>query len=327
MNPAATTTAVVGAPNPSVFGEQVTFTATVTVTPPGAGTPAGSVTFRDGATMLGTVPLSGNQATLMTALAVGPHAITAEYLGNASFAGSTSPIFTQTVNPAATTTAVVGAPNPSVFGEQVTFTATVTVTPPGAGTPAGLVTFRDGATGLGTVMLIGGQATLMTSTLAVGLRSITAEYLGSPSFTGSMSPIFTQTVNQAATTTGTGLVAQSVGVRAVGDIHGDGDRRGARRRDAGRDGGVFQAGAVLGRDRCPGRRGATFATSLLAVGSHSITAVYWGAASHATSTSGGVVQVVQIVANPDAYNATGNIAITVAGATGCSATTATGASG
>ena len=81
----------------------------------------------------------------------------------------------------------------------MTFTATVTATPPGAGTPTGTVTFRDGATSLGRATLNGGgQATLSTSTLAVGSRTITAVYGGSGSFAGSTSSAVTQTVNQAS---------------------------------------------------------------------------------------------------------------------------------
>jgi len=40
-------------------------------------------------------------------------------------------------------------PNPSVYGQAVIFTATVTVTAPGVGLPTGVVTFTDGTTELG----------------------------------------------------------------------------------------------------------------------------------------------------------------------------------
>jgi hypothetical protein len=86
--------------------------------------------------------LSGNTATFTTAtLTTGSHSITANYAGNASYAASTSPALTQTVNappPATTTTAVTSSNNPSTFGQSVTFTATVTTA---SGTPTGTVTF------------------------------------------------------------------------------------------------------------------------------------------------------------------------------------------
>src|SRR5262249_44379944 len=48
----------------------------------------------------------------------------------------------------ATTTTVTSSPNPSVFGQSVTFTATVSAASPGSGTPTGTVTFEDGGTTL-----------------------------------------------------------------------------------------------------------------------------------------------------------------------------------
>src|SRR5581483_2919589 len=143
VNPGATTTALTSAPNPSVFGQAVLFTATVTAVAPATGTPTGTVSFMEGATTLGMGALDGNgQATFTTsALAVGPHTITAVYSSDETFATSTSPAITQTVNPASTTTALMSAPNPSEFGQPVLFTATVTPVAPGAGFPTGTVTF------------------------------------------------------------------------------------------------------------------------------------------------------------------------------------------
>ena len=158
---APTTTSVAAMPNPSAFGQSVTFTATVT----GAGTPTGSVTFLDGSTTLGSGTLNGSgKATfVISTLAVGPHSITAVYGGNSTFSGSTSPVLTETVNKANTTTALIASPSSSVFGQSVTFTATISATAPGAGTPTGTVTFKDGSTTLGTGTLSGGVATFTTT--------------------------------------------------------------------------------------------------------------------------------------------------------------------
>ncbi|MEV6748357.1 Ig-like domain-containing protein, partial [Streptomyces sp. NPDC051080] len=56
------------------------------------------------------------------------------------------------------------------------------------------VSFFDGATLLGTTALSGGVATFTTSTLAVGIHSLTAVYNGSGNFNISTSPVDTQTV-------------------------------------------------------------------------------------------------------------------------------------
>src|SRR5207253_1059949 len=141
---ASTTTIVASSVNPSVFGQSVIFTATVTVVSPGAGSPSGTVNFLDGATMIGSGTLSSTapfRATFTTStLAVGAHSITASYAGNANFNGSTSAVLTQTANKAGTSTSVASSLNPSTFGQSVTFTATVTVVAPGAGSPSGTVT-------------------------------------------------------------------------------------------------------------------------------------------------------------------------------------------
>ena len=58
--------------------------------------------------------------------------IKASYSGDTNFKTSSGTL-TQTVDADSTTTAVVSSANPSVFGQSVTFTATVTANAPGAG--------------------------------------------------------------------------------------------------------------------------------------------------------------------------------------------------
>ena len=157
VNKGETTTTLVSSANPSVVGQAVTFTATVSPVAPAAGTASGTVTFTDGATTLGTGALNGTGVATFTtdALAVGHHTITATYGGDASFNASTSNSVDQEVQKADTSTALASSANPSKFGQSVTFTATVTIVAPGAGTASGTVTFKDGATTLGTGTLNG----------------------------------------------------------------------------------------------------------------------------------------------------------------------------
>ena len=150
LGQAATTTTLASSANPSAFGQAVTFTATVTPAS-GGGTPTGTVTFKDGMTTLGTATLNGGVATFTTStpLRSAPTRSPPSTAATPTSAASSSPL-SQEVNPAATTTALTSSANPSVFGQSVTFTATVSVPGPGAGTPTGTVTFMDGATALGT---------------------------------------------------------------------------------------------------------------------------------------------------------------------------------
>jgi hypothetical protein len=190
-----TTTTVSSSANPSVFSQSVTFAAAVTSS---GGTPTGTVTFKDGATTLGTSTLDGSgHATFTTStLTVASHSITAAYNGSATFNPSTSSALTQTVNKDATTSSVVSSLNPSNHNQSVTFTATVTANAPGTAVPGGSVTFKDGNKTLSTKTLnASGQATFSTSTLTRGSHSITVVYGSSTSFLGSTSPVLTQTVN------------------------------------------------------------------------------------------------------------------------------------
>src|SRR5207244_514645 len=132
----------------------------------------------------------------------GSHTVTVSYGGDANVTGSTSGALTQTVNAARGTLASLNTSvNPSVAGQTVTFTATVSPSVPGSGAPTGFVSFTAGATVLSTMTLdAAGKAAFATSSLAVGTHSITAAYGGDGTFNASTSPVLTQTVSRTAPT-------------------------------------------------------------------------------------------------------------------------------
>jgi Bacterial Ig-like domain (group 3)/Abnormal spindle-like microcephaly-assoc'd, ASPM-SPD-2-Hydin len=285
---AATSTTVVSSLNPATVGQSVMFTATSTSAT--AGTLTGTITFFDGATQIGApVTISSGSASVSTTtLTQAAHSITAKYSGDAKFSASTSPTLTETVNvgtKAATSSVVTSSLNPSTTGASVPFTATVSSAT--AGTITGTVTFLDGATSLGmSTVGAGGKATLMTSALAQGSHSITAQYGGDANFAGDTSPAFTETVNAAAliatTTMLTGPAAGTTGasvsfMASVTPASGTKVPTGTV---------TFLDGATtLGPGTLNGSGSATFATSTLAAGMHSITAQYGGDANFAMSTS------------------------------------------
>ena len=200
VSQSSTTTTLTSTPNPSTSGTSVTFTATVAAVSPGSGTPTGTVDFMNGTTTLGTGTLSSSGvATFSTStLATGTNSITAVYEGDTNFTTSTSTAVSQVVNLASTTT-LTSTPNPSVYGQSVTFTATVTGS---STTPTGTVTFMEGSTTLGTGTLSSsGVATFSTTTLAVGTDSVTAVYGGDSTYGSSTSSAVSQVVNLASTTT------------------------------------------------------------------------------------------------------------------------------
>ena len=72
----------------------MTFTITVLPTAPGGGIPGGTVTIKDGTTVLATVTLNAQgKATFTTStLSKGFHNITATYNGNSNYLSSVSAI-------------------------------------------------------------------------------------------------------------------------------------------------------------------------------------------------------------------------------------------
>src|SRR6202034_1014223 len=121
-----------------------------------------------------------------------PHIIKASYAGSTNFKPSTR-TFTQEVDKNATTTALVSSPNPSAYGQAVTFTALVASA--GASRPTGRVTFTDGMTTIGSAAVSGGGATFKKPKLAVGSHSITARYDSDAVSATSTSAVLIQVVN------------------------------------------------------------------------------------------------------------------------------------
>jgi uncharacterized lipoprotein YmbA len=95
------------------------------------------------------------------------------------------------VNQAGTTLVLASTPNPSIAGQSVKFTITVTSN---GGVPTGAVTVANGTTTLGTVALSGGKAAFSINSLPQGTNQITATYAGSAGY-ASASATLSQVVN------------------------------------------------------------------------------------------------------------------------------------
>jgi hypothetical protein len=295
-SPAAST--LVASPDPSIFGQSVTFTAVVTAAGGGAGTPSGVVVFGDGGKSIGVANLDGTgKASLaVSSLGAGNHTITASYAGDGNFLASVSPTVPLTVNKSATTTTLSSTPNPSVFGQGVVLTVAVTASGGGAGIPSGVVTIHDGTTVLGAVTVDGaGKAALTVSSLAVGSHSISASYGGDSNFNGSSTTGatgVTQIVNQSSTATSISSSAnpavfgQAITLRATVDATGGGS--GAPAGSA-----TFRDGALtLGTTTLDAGGTATITLSSLAVGAHNITAGYSGSVNYLSSVASVLFETV-----------------------------------
>jgi hypothetical protein len=281
-----TFTSVSTTPNPSLFGQTVTLTASVT--PKGPSPPTGAVAFYDGSASLGTGQMSGGVASLSTsALVVGANSITASYSGDASYGASTSPAVSQVVNVSPSATSLASSPNPSLSGEAVTFTATVS--PSAGGTPTGKVVFKNGAATLGTAALAAGAANYTTAKLPLGSNSITAVYDGDGNYRGSTSPpliqvVVTKTTTALAAAPNPSSYGQAVEFTATVSSSGGAPPDGEAVT-------FMQGSTVLGAGTLSNGV-ASLTTQTLGAGTDAVVAAYGGDASFGASTSKPVKQAV-----------------------------------
>lgn len=189
-----------------------------------------------------------------------------------------------------TQTVLNASPNPVSFGLTVTLTATVTSA---SGVQGGTISFKDGATVLGSGAINQtGVVTFSTSSLQVGTHPLTAVYSGSSGFQSSTSNTVELVV--LGDTTGTTLTA-SPNPAAVGTsvtftatvantIIPSGLPTGTV---------TFLDGTTaLGEATLNGSGIATYSTSSLAVGTHSVTAAYSGTTNTLASVSAAVEEVI-----------------------------------
>lgn len=168
-------------------GQTITVSAIVQPIVSGAAAPTGTVNIMEGTSVVASAPLSGRLIQIpVLNVPPGPHTYTAQYSGDSNYSslafGSVK-IFDSSV-------ALAASPNPVIYGNPVTLTATVTSS---GSTPTGQVTFLDGTTVLSTVTLDGtGTATFATKPLPAGAHIITANYSGGSGFEASST---TQTVS------------------------------------------------------------------------------------------------------------------------------------
>ncbi len=297
VNPTSVT--VTSSANPSIVGATVVFTAAVTSDDTGR---SGDVTFTADGSTLCSGPLGTNgMATCSTSsLALGSHRILAQYAGDAQNAAATSAALTQVVKQQATMT-ITSSSNPSVVSNAVTFTVALSAP---TGTPSGTVTFLDGTTPLGTTNVVSGQAMLTVSTLAIGTHAISVQYSGDTQNAPSTSGSYTQTVQQASTTT---MLATSNATVPVGTSITLTATVTSTNGPAPTGSVSFTEGATTYGTAPLGSNGvATFTFSNLTPGMHALVATYTGDTNSKVSSSAALTETVQQISTTTALTADSN---------------------
>jgi hypothetical protein len=303
-NKALTTTALSLNSGTLRNGTPVTLTGQVA----GGTSPSGTVSFLSNGILIGTGSLGGGLASLTTSsLPVGANLIQAVYNGDSTNGLSASTSQSVTVAaPLVAPTISLGGPSNTLYATNNTFTAAVI---PNSGTaiPTGIVLFAvDSGSGTAVTLNGSGSAAYSNSSLSVGAHTITAAYAGDTNF----SPVSSQNLTvQVAVATPTVVVTSSnnpvllansttftASVTATG-----GQPTGTV---------TFLDGTTpLGQQSLSGGV-ATFVTSSLAVGTHTITAAYSGDPDFTPGNSSDLTQTVQdfAIAGSDGSNTTQTVA-------------------
>jgi hypothetical protein len=200
--------------------------------------PTGTVTLKDGASPVND--FSGSNTTKLNSLgfaedqpvqlAGGTHSLVATYSGDNSFTASTSPADSMTITTAPTTTVVAPSASNVAVGQAVTLTATIATSSSGVG-PTGTVTFKSGATTIGTGTVTGtaavltgtgtsasGTATASVSFSAAGAQTVTAVYSGDGNYGASTSPAITVTTAAGSQVTTTVASSSATSISSGGSV-------------------------------------------------------------------------------------------------------------
>ncbi len=287
----STTTTLSSSLDPSTVGQAVTYTATVNAT-----AATGSVTFEDAGTAISgcadqIVSSGAATCTVSGYASASSHSITATYNGDGNYIGSTSSVLSQVISRAGTSTTLRSSMNPSMVGQPVIYTATVS---PAAAT--GTVSFAEAGTpiaGCTAQSVSSGTATCTTSGYtAAGEHAITATYSGDGKYRASTSSPSKQVVDKTGTTKATMTLASSLDPSTAGETV----TYTATVNPTAATGTVEFKQAGLAISGCSAQavssRTATCTVPNLAAGGHWIAAVYSGDSRYTTSSSPGLTQTV-----------------------------------
>lgn len=275
----ATTITVSASPAAPVYAQPLTITTTIA---PAAAT--GTVEFLEAGSSLGVANVVTGLASIsVPGLGVGVRSVTAIYSGDAVHQPGTASL-SVTVAKRSATVSLTGAPSSAGLGQSITLGASVS-----GASPTGQVEFRDGVQVIGTATLVNGTASLATGALMSGTHGFTAAYLGDMNHDAATSasaatlvaksaPIVTLSSSAPSSVTGQSVTFAAMIAGAPGVIPGGTV--------------TFRDGATALGSAGVTSGSASFTTSVLTAGSHSISATYGGDANYDAAVSAPVAQAV-----------------------------------
>jgi CSLREA domain-containing protein len=258
---------------------------TVTFTAPTSGASA----VLSSGTALTAIDSTGAASASVTATANGTASATA-YTVSAGVSGLSTPvIFTLTNTIDSTSLALSLSPASPAYGQPLTITAAINPSKAGGSSPTGTVTFADGSTTLTPASKVTGASASYTVSLpTAGNHTYAAQYNGDTNFSASAQVTKSITVAQAtpavSVTSSSNPVFELTAVTFTASVTSAvGTPTGTVN--------FLDGTTPLGSGTVAGGV-ATFSTSTLAIGSHSITAVYSGDTNFVATSSGTLTQAV-----------------------------------
>ena len=272
---------------------------------------------------------SGATATFTVAnLDAGSHDLIAAYPGDSNISPSSSAsgsaVLTVGKTNASSITVTSNA-NPATYNQSITFTVNVGAVD--GITPTGSVTLLSDGNSIGSGTLTNGSVTITTSALPAGTHSIVAQYGGDANYdTGTSSPL-SEVVNKANPSSPITVASApnpstfGSAVTFTATLPADAT--------VGSTVSFLDGGTSIGTGSVVAGGTATFSTSTLSVGSHTIT-ISWGDSNYTTTTSTAITQTVQKTAanvtiatslNPSTY---GNLVVFTGTLTGVNGVVPTG---
>ena len=285
---ASTRIAISSNNNPSNAGAPLYLSAVVLST---GGIAGGQVTFFDGVLALGTATLDAQGMAGITSAGaqwtVGAHSLTATYAGDQNDSASNSLPLLENIQLAKSSVVLSSSLNPAGYGANLTLTALASSN---GATPSGPMQFFDGATLLGSAALDAtGTAQFTTNSLTIGAHELHAAFSGDKFNASANSPVLTQTITQtniaALLATGQNPSIFSNPLTLTASITGNGSQPSGTV--------TFLDGSTsLGQAQLDANGHAQIVNTSLALGTHTLTAVYAGDQYHAAVTSGAVSETI-----------------------------------
>jgi predicted outer membrane repeat protein len=303
--PSSTALTLVPSATTLVYGQPFTVKASISPALVSGTSPTGLVKFYDGSTALtpAIAVASASATDVLTGAAVGTHSYQAQYAGDTNFAPSVLTKSGSSVVISKATSTIDGPTTPVVLTAGAGGPITVKVAGQYAGTgisqPSGSLSYSIASGANSTAAITNGAATLVVpANLTAGTYTIAVTYSGDADYSAA-SPVNVQ-FSVASANGGDTLVPTTTTLKTSAAAANPGSTITLTATVAATIGTAIPTGTVkflsgttiLATAPLNGEGVATYSTSTLAAGSNSITAVYEGTSTFATSTSTAVVETI-----------------------------------